>query len=1050
LKKKTIHLLGFIEFLILLSTLLFFVLASEKSMVYLVDRVTQAFDIKYGELEGNILKNITLHDITYKDKKLGKKAHIDINFQALLSAKLKIDDITLQEVDLQVLEQMIKDQNSGKKSGKKLKNIPTINISSLFFSTNPYHGHDLNIDNLKFIANDIEGDLTNLSIGSFSFYTQSDHTNITADGSIHERILDFNHLWITDIDIEKIIQFYNDKIKKSDEHNQTKKEDNDALLNLIKEVKINNFKTDIKKYDYKKYKIETLAIEANDLISDLKSISAKTNISATTNMWKLSSHGALKNNKLITDVDVTLNDKYFKRFIPFFDHNKIKKFSVALEVGKEGLNAQVNLKTDNLLIGNVKDLNLSIKNAIGYVDLSFKPINLEVQIDGNLTAKHSKNIDLDCQLHYDMKNKFSYKGLLFSKNLQNLDGNFTKLMKDTKVRFYGNSKNIQASLTNKNLSADYNSTIYTKGELTLKTKMLAINDYITMPPELKTLQATLKSQIPINFKVLTKYDADIKLESNALNLTGKLYYNKGFKLDATANVVPNSLLQDYDENLKLKALFPLQIKTTWSNTLIISTFDQNKFSGDLSYNTQTKQLESIIKLSDDTFSIKGNTKDNIFLKATTISLKTLQENVSKFYDFTIQPLDGEVIINGIINKNRDLDLNVNSRWLVYEYSENKFAFAEKIKLKINKIEDRYILNNYYFSTFLDHDRIFFAKKPSLLAYKDSQIVVDNLWINDQASLLGNYNLKKSSGAFNFNAKSYHYNDTEANIYIDANLRASLNKESIKVEGEVDFLKGVITYRAKKEYYIQDDDIIIIQEERAKQLAKKENNFIIDIAILSKRPISYKVEDTDVLLDVDLKFWKDKNSDLELLGITKLIEGTHMEAKKEFKLKNGEILFAGPILNPYLNINISHLNEPYDITININGLLDAPIINFSATPFLTQSDILSILLFDATAEDLFSSSGDSSKAAISMFGNTFAKELVENFGIKLDKLVLSTTEEGGFGLEVGKKISKKMTILYINDIVQTIKVKYKHSRRFETDITFSPDASGIDFLYKNEY
>ena len=1049
MKKKTIYLLGFIEFLILLSTLLFFVLASEKSMVYLVDRTTQAFDIKYGELEGNILKNITLHDITYKDKKLGKKAHIDINFQALLSAKLKIDDITLQEVDLQVLEQMIKDQNSGK-SGKKLKNIPTINISSLFFSTNPYHGHDLNIDNLKFIANDIEGDLTNLSIGSFSFYTQSDHTNITADGSIHERILDFNHLWITDIDIKKIIQFYNDKIKNSDEHNQTKKEDNNALLNLIKEVKINNFKTDIKRYDYKKYKIDTLTIEANDLISDLKSISAKTNINATTNMWKLKAQGILKDNKLITDADVTLNDKYFKRFIPFFDHNKINKFMVALEVGEEGLNGQVNLKTDNLLIGDLKDLNFSIKNAIGYVDLSFKPINLEAQIDGNLTSYYSKNIALDCQLHYDMKNKFSYKGSLFSKNLQNLDGNFTKLMKDTKVRFYGNSKNIQAQLTNKNLSAEYNSTTYTKGLLSLKTDMLQIDDYITMPLELKKLQATLKSQIPINFEELTKYDTEVMLESNALNLIGKLYYDEGFKLDAMANVVPNSLLKDYDKNLKLEVLFPLQIKTTWSDSLIQSTFTQKEFSGDLSYNTQTNQLDSTLKLSKDSLSLKGDTKNNLFLKASTISLKTLQENVSKFYDFTMQPLDGEVVINGIINKNGDLDLDAQSRWLVYEYSLNKFTFAEKIRLKLNKIEDRYILNSYYFSTYLDHDRIFFSKKPSLFSYKDSQIVIDNLWINDQATVLGNYDLKKGSGLFNLNTKAYHYNDIEADIYADANIKASLTKESTKIEGDIELLKGVVTYQAKKEHYVQDDDIIIIQEERAKQLTKKQSNLILDVNLLSKKPISYTIKDTDVLLNVDLKFWKEKSSELELLGITKLIDGTHFEAKKEFKIENGEILFAGPILNPYLNINVSHFNDPYDIDININGLLDAPIINFSATPFLTQSDILSILLFDATTGDLFSSSGDSSKAALSMFGNSFAKELVENFGIKLDKLVLSTTEDGGFGLEVGKKISKKMTILYINDIVQTIKVKYKHSRRFETDITFSPDTSGIDFLYKNEY
>ncbi len=193
-----------------------------------------------------------------------------------------------------------------------------------------------------------------------------------------------------------------------------------------------------------------------------------------------------------------------------------------------------------------------------------------------------------------------------------------------------------------------------------------------------------------------------------------------------------------------------------------------------------------------------------------------------------------------------------------------------------------------------------------------------------------------------------------------------------------------------------------------------------------------------------------NEALALYPKPEIFKGTHVETEKEFSVQSGEILFAGAIFNPFLNISVSHLSDPYKILININGLLDAPIINFSSTPFLTQSDILSILLFNSTTEDLMSSNGDTSKAAISMFGNTFAKELVENFGIKLDKLVLLTTQEGGFGLMVGKKISKRITLLYINDIVQTIKIKYQNSRRFETDFTFSPNRSGIDFLYKNEY
>lgn len=1020
-------------------------------MIFLVDKVTNAYGLKYQKLEGNILKDITLHDISYNNQKLTKKAHIDINFKALLALQFMIDDIILQEVDLQVVEQMIEDQSSQKKSKREqFKTIPKITIASLFFSTTPYYGHDINIDNLKFIANDIEGDLTNISIGSFSFYTESDHTNITADGSIYDQVLDLNHLWITDIDIKKIVPFYNSKIKKQSDNNTSQKAEQQGFKNLVKTFKINNFKTDIKEYDYKKYKIESLKIEAQDLISDLKSISAKTAITAQTNMWKFTSSGLLQNNKLLTDVDVTLKDRYFKKFIPFFDHKKITKLTVALDLEKEGLKAKVDLKTDNLLTGKVQDLNLSVDNAIAQANLNFKPINFEAKIDGNLSTKHAKNIALDCDLHYDQNHKFSYNGTLFSKNLRNLDNNITKLMKDTKVDFHGDAKKIQATLHNKNLTANYSSDSYKNGILKIETEKIALKEYFELPKKLDTIQANLITKTAINFKDLTKINTQVQLNSNALNLKGDLFYERGFTLNATLNNVQNSILKSYDKNLNLKALFPLKTKTTWADSLIESSFSQKKIQGALSYDTQKKLLDSSIKLADDTVTIKGNINDNLFLKTSTYSLKMLQEQIFNFYTFKKEPLDGEVIVNGIIDNQSNLNLSIKSRWLVYEYRPNKFAFAEKVTLDLLKKKNNYVIKNYYFSTYLDHDRIFFAKKPSQLSYKTSQIVVDKLWVNDQAILKGNYEFTKSTGNFKLDAKSYHYKEQEGDIYADVDIAAALSKDQIKIDGNIALLKGKITYQTKKEYYIQDDDIIVIQEEHAKTLAKKENNFVIDVSILSKNPISYKIEDTNVLLDVDLKFWKNKASELQLLGITKLLSGTHIEAKKEFKLENGEILFAGSILNPFLNINVSHLNDPYEITININGLLDAPIINFSATPFLTQSDILSILLFDATTGDLFSSSGDSSKAAISMFGNTFAKELVENFGIKLDKLVLSTTEEGGFGLEVGKKISKKVTILYINDIIQTVKVKYQHSRRFETDITFSPDTSGIDFLYKNEY
>ena len=157
-----------------------------------------------------------------------------------------------------------------------------------------------------------------------------------------------------------------------------------------------------------------------------------------------------------------------------------------------------------------------------------------------------------------------------------------------------------------------------------------------------------------------------------------------------------------------------------------------------------------------------------------------------------------------------------------------------------------------------------------------------------------------------------------------------------------------------------------------------------------------------------------------------------------------------MLNPYLALRAKYTNDPYVINIDVTGTLDAPIINFSSSPYLSQSDILSMLLFSSTTDSLFESKSSSSNQAISMLGNTFAKEIVKNFGLTLDKLVISTNEEGGLGIEIGKKISKKITVIYINDIVQSIKVRYQHSDNFETDLMLSPESSGIDFIYKSEH
>jgi len=134
---------------------------------------------------------------------------------------------------------------------------------------------------------------------------------------------------------------------------------------------------------------------------------------------------------------------------------------------------------------------------------------------------------------------------------------------------------------------------------------------------------------------------------------------------------------------------------------------------------------------------------------------------------------------------------------------------------------------------------------------------------------------------------------------------------------------------------------------------------------------------------------------------------------------------------------------------IGGRFDYPILNFTSSPYLTQNDILSILLFNTKASTLTNGQNQNKNPALSLFGSSFAKGLTDTLGVKLDRIELSTTKEGTIGVEVEKKIGRKTTIIYQNDLVQTIKIRYQNSKDIETDLTFSPEASGIDIVYKNE-
>jgi translocation and assembly module TamB len=506
--------------------------------------------------------------------------------------------------------------------------------------------------------------------------------------------------------------------------------------------------------------------------------------------------------------------------------------------------------------------------------------------------------------------------------------------------------------------------------------------------------------------------------------------------------------------MHLNKLFPADLNLSYQAQQLNITLDgkKHRIKDDFSYDINHSTLQNYLTLAGEDITLKGDI-NHLQLTAKIESLKTLQERLAPLYHFEKKPYDGALEINATITDTSQIEADIQSKWLVYEYSLNNFAFAEKVDLKLSQEGENLTLKSYSFNTYLDEDRRFFASKPSYFNLHQQKLSIESFWVNDQLRTFGAYDFQQQTGAFDTQTNQYHYKGKEGDITFRTSLQTTLDADKTHIQGNFHILKGLITYQSLNTHEIQSPDIIIIQEEKARLERAKESKskLSLDITITSQQPLSYKVPKIDVALTPDIKIWKRPKKEVELLGRTTIHQGSYDEGNKHFDVLAGEILFGGDMHNPYLNIKAKHTNDPYVIDIDITGNLDAPIINFSANPYLSQSDILAMLLFSTTTESLFEGKkSSSSNQAITMLGNTFAKEIIKNFGLTLDRLVISTNEEGGLGIEVGKKVSQKITVIYSNDIVQSLKVRYQHSKHIETDIMISPESTGIDFIFKSEH
>jgi translocation and assembly module TamB len=191
-----------------------------------------------------------------------------------------------------------------------------------------------------------------------------------------------------------------------------------------------------------------------------------------------------------------------------------------------------------------------------------------------------------------------------------------------------------------------------------------------------------------------------------------------------------------------------------------------------------------------------------------------------------------------------------------------------------------------------------------------------------------------------------------------------------------------------------------------------------------------------------------------------MEGDYDAYGQSLVLERGELLFAGPLNNPALDVLAVRrigarpgVQAEIVVGIRLSGTLMAPVPTVYSDPAMSQANALSYLRF---GRPLTASDGTETATLESMalsLGLQQALPAMQNVGesLGLDELTIATTELDAGSLMAGKYLSPKVYMSYTYGLFNRLGgflLRYDINDRFSLE-TRSGDEKSMDFLYSTE-
>ncbi len=333
--------------------------------------------------------------------------------------------------------------------------------------------------------------------------------------------------------------------------------------------------------------------------------------------------------------------------------------------------------------------------------------------------------------------------------------------------------------------------------------------------------------------------------------------------------------------------------------------------------------------------------------------------------------------------------------------------------------------------------------------------------NGNASFQGELDIPTFSYTLSGNMDNFLIKPQRISAALTGDLNVKGEGEKVDIAGKIEVARLRVTLPDKtpKELPeiqfadVEKDEFVVDSGDEESYFDK---NIALDMQVVMRNNNWIRGQGANIELRGDLDIKKKYEQTVRIIGDISVIRGTYENFGKLFRIEEGNVSFSGgQEIDPFLDIIALHRVSDVNVYINIGGRASKPKIDLTSDPSMSETDIVSYLVFGASSSDIGSGERSAVEGVASgLAGGIAAAQLERMLGSTVSLDVVSIS---GTNVEIGKYLTEDLYIAYergtsesildsTNITYNKVLVEYHILKNVTIDADIGGENPGADLFY----